>query len=269
MTINYFPPQGASVSAPVYVVPNNEISTVSADWLSQVGRGKVAGTTAFNLFALGPAQSTTIRTIWELGGSTEYVFPAAAVTMTLVSSSPIDGGVAQVFVSGLDSSYNQITEIVTLNGVVGVATTNQFLRVNVLVMLRPAAGQTANVGNISCTNGGITYGYITATYGKSQGGYYTVPNGYTLLLYQIDLFAGSASGAEYITLDVKTTNNVGSNPVTLTLLQSTFQLSYAVTRVIPIAQPQKTDLRWRASVRSGTHPVTLLAIGCLMDNTQP
>ena len=96
-----------------------------------------------------------------------------------------------------------------------------------------------------------------------------MPNGYTLLLYQIDLFAGSASGAEYITLDVKTTNNVGSNPVTLTLLQSTFQLSYAVTRVIPIAQPQKTDLRWRASVRSGTHPVTLLAIGCLMDNTQP
>jgi hypothetical protein len=269
MSITSFPQLGSSATNPSYVVPNYEISTVSADWVTQVGRGKVNGTTVTNIFANCPNSGTTIRTIWELGNTTEYVFPSSAVTMTVVSSSATDTGTAQVIISGLDASYNSISETITLNGTTGVTTTNQYLRINGVVMFHPASGQTANVGNISVTNGGTTYGYILAGVGKSQGGYYTVPNGYTLFLYQIDSFNGSANGNGYVNLDVKTTNNAITNPVTLTLLQTTYQLSYIVSRVIPIAQTQKTDIRWRASVNSGSHSVTLLAIGFLMDNTQP
>jgi hypothetical protein len=134
-------------------------------------------------------------------------------------------------------------------------------------MLNPASGQTSNVGNITVANGGTTYGYITASYGKSQAAVYTVPNGYNLYLYQIDSFNGSANGNGYTTLDVKVTNNALTNPITYTLLQTNYQLSYLVSRTVPIVQSQKTDLRWRASVNSGTHAVTLLAIGILMDNT--
>lgn len=267
MSIEYFPPLGSSSTTPSYVVPNYEISTVSADWATQVGRGKVTGASVFNLFSFAPAQSTTQRTIWELGGTTEYVFPASALTMTVVSSSATDTGNAQVTITGLDSSYNVITDTLTLNGVTPVSTTKTFLRINSVVMSRPATGQTSNVGNITVANGGVTYGYITAAYGKSQAAVYTVPNGYNLYLYQIDSFNGSANGNGYITLDVKVTNNALTNPVTYTLLQTNYQLFYGVTRTVPIVQSQKTDLRWRASVNSGTHAVTLLAIGILMDNT--
>jgi hypothetical protein len=266
MTITYFP-AGSSSTNPTYVVPNYEFSTVSADWATQIARGKVAGTTLTNIFAVCPNQSTTQRTIWELGGTTEYVFPASALTMTVTSSSTGDVGTAQVLINGLDASYNPISETVTLNGTTGVTTVNQYFRINGAIMVRPASGQTANAGNISITNGGVTYGYISTGFGKSQGAYYTVPNGFTLYLYEIDSFSGSSSGSNYVSLDVKTTNNAVSNPVTLTLLQSTYQLTYAVTRVIPIPQTQKTDIRWRASVNTGTHSVTLLAIGFLMDNT--
>jgi hypothetical protein len=257
-----------TVNNPSYVITNNE-NTYAADWGTQVGRGKVAGTTVFNLFSNAPAQSTTIRTIWELGGTTEYVFPTSAVTMTVVSSSATDTGTAQVVVSGLDSNYDQISETITLNGTTPVSTTKQYLRINGVVMIHPAAGQVHNVGNITVANGGITYGYITANFGKSQGAYYTVPRGYTLFLYQIDAFSGDANGNGYVNLDVRVKNNAITNPTTYTLLQTTFQLAYAVTRTIPIAQTEKTDLLWRASSNSGTHSITLLAIGFLMDNTQP
>jgi hypothetical protein len=254
---------------PTYVIPNFETSTVSADWATQVGRGKVNGTTVFNLFSNSPGQSTALRTIWELGGTTEYVFPASAVTMTVVSSSATDTGVAQVLITGLDANYDVITDLLTLNGATPVSTTKAFLRINGVIMTSPAAGQTANVGNITVANGGTTYGYITATFGKSQAAVYTVPRGYTLFLYQIDSFSGDANGNDYITLDVKVTNNANANPVTFTLLQTTYQQSYAVTRVIPISQTEKTDVRWRANTSTGTHKVALLAIGFLMDNTQP
>lgn len=258
MSISYFPPIAGSTS-----------SSSSAPWDVQVARGKVAGTTSFNLFSNAPTQSTTTRTIWELGGSTEYAFPASAVTMTVVSSSATDTGVATVLVSGLDSNYDQISETITLTGTTPVSTTKQYLRINGVLMTRPAAGQVYNVGNITVANGGVTYGYITAAFGKSQGAYYTVPNGYTLYLYQIDSFSGDSNGNGYINLDVRVKNNAASNPVIYTLLQTTYQLSYLVNRTIPIAQTQKTDLLWRASTNSGTHSVTLLAIGFLMDNTQP
>ena len=258
MSISYFPPIAGSTS-----------SSSSDPWDTQVGRGKVAGTTVFNLFSYAPAQSTTIRTIWELGGTTEYAFPASALTMTVVSSSATHTGVATVLISGLDSNYDQISETITLTGTTPVSTTKQYLRINGVLMTRPAAGQTSNVGNITVANGGVTYGYITATFGKSQSAVYTVPNGYTLYLYQIDSFNGSANGNGYTTLDVKVTNNAQTNPVTFTLLQTNYQLTYGITRTIPIAQTQKTDVRWRASVNSGTHAVTLLAIGFLMDNNQP
>jgi hypothetical protein len=269
MSIQYFPPLGSSSTSPTYVVPNYEISTVSADWATQVGRGKVNGTTVFNLFSNAPNQSTTTRTIWELGGSTEYVFPTSAVTMTVVSSSATDTGTAQVLITGLDSNYDVISETITLTGTTPVSTTKQYLRINGVIMLHPASGQVHNVGNITVANGGVTYGYILANLGKSQGAYYTVPRGYTLFLYQIDAFSGDANGNGYVNLDVRVKNNAITNPVTFTLLQTTFQLQYAVTRVIPIAQTEKTDLLWRASTNSGTHSVTLLAIGFLMDNTQP
>jgi len=278
MSIEQFPPLGSTTgnptnvnitNNPLYVVPNFETSTVSADWVTQVGRGKVTGTTVFNLFSNAPAQSTAIRTIWELGGTTEYVFPTTAVTMTVVSSSATDTGTAQVLITGLDANYDVITDLITLNGATPVNTTKQFLRINGVVMVHPAAGQVHNVGNITVANGGVTYGYILANLGKSQGAYYTVPKGYTLFLYQIDAFNGSSNGNGYVSLDVRVKNNAITNPVTFTLLQTTFQLQYAVTRVVPIAQTEKTDLLWRASVNSGTHGVTLLAIGFLMDNTQP
>lgn len=269
MAITSFPQQGNSASNPSYVAPNYETSTVSADWATQVGRGKVNGTTVFNLFSNAPVQGTTIRTIWELGGSTEYVFPTSAVTMTVVSSSAIDTGTAQVVISGLDSNYDQISETITLNGTTPVSTTKQYLRINGVTMLHPATGQVHNEGNITVANGGITYGYISASLGKSQGAYYTVPNGYTLYLYQIDSFSGDSNGTGYVNLDVRIKNNTITNPVTYTLLQTTYQLSYSVSRVIPIAQTQKTDLLWRASTNSGKNSITLFAIGFLMDNTQP
>jgi len=249
------------------VAAQNTESTTSADWSMQVARGLVTGASQVNIFAFSDSVKTTLYTLWELTGTTQYAFPASAVTMTFASTSASDNTRATILISGLNSTWDAITETVTLNGTSNVTTTNQFLRINSMIMTSTGTGQTTNVGTITAKNGGITYAQMNAGVGRSQAAVYSVPNGYTMYITSINAFNGDAAPGNAINYQVKTTNNAQTNPVTLTVLQTAWDQKYQVVRNNPFPYTQKTDIQWQYSTASGTHSVGLILQGILISNT--
>lgn len=245
---------------------NNE-STTSADFLTQVARGKVDGASQVNIFAYSEQVKITYYTLWELTGTTQYAFPASAVVMTLASTSASDNTQATVLISGLDAAWALQTETVTLNGTTNVTTAKSFLRINSMVLTSPGTGQASNVGVITAKNGGVTYAQINAGIGRNQAALYSVPNGYTLYLYSINAFNGDASAGNFLNYQVKSTNNALTNPVTLTILQTSWDTQYQVIRQNPFPYTQKTDVQWQFSTNAGTHHCGLILQAVLISNT--
>jgi hypothetical protein len=261
-------------SFPNYQILNNSYST-SAPWNMQVARGLVSGCTSINVFAASDNVGTTasmggLQILWELTGTTAYVFPSSAAKMNLVSTSATDNTTASVLISGLDTNWNLISETLALNGTTAVQTVNSYLRVNSMSMVTPATGQTSNVGTVTLKNlaNTVTYARMTIGYGRTAMSIYSVPSGYTLYVGNINIFSGDASGnSSYVNYQAKTTNNNVSPANTITALNTTFGGAYQVPRSNPFPYTQKSDVQWQFSVNTGTHSVGLVLEGILISNT--
>jgi hypothetical protein len=145
----------------------NEVSNIP--YYLAVAQGLVPNNSQVNIFAFSDNVKTgTPVTLWELTGTTAYAFPTSAVQMTLVSTSASDDTRATILINGLDSSWNQISETIALNGTSNVTTVNSYLRINNMIMTSTGTGQTTNVGTITAKNGGITYSIISIGVGRSQ-----------------------------------------------------------------------------------------------------
>ncbi|MCK5342167.1 MAG: hypothetical protein KAR20_02120, partial [Candidatus Heimdallarchaeota archaeon] len=96
-----------------------------------IAKERVSNATLIHGFFDSTDLTTTEKTVWS--GPGIYVYPTAAIQMT-VSSSDVDdtaagAGMRKVLIGGLDADYNQISEIVTLNGQTPVTTVNSYFRV--------------------------------------------------------------------------------------------------------------------------------------------
>lgn len=136
--------------------------------------------------------------VWPYGGS--YAFPPAASIMTISSTSvndtSIGTGARLVLVGGLDAQYNEVQEIVQLNGQTPVSTIFEYLRCHTIIVLTAGAlGQ--NDGGIFMGTGTVTagvpanrYEYAAPGDNISQSLHYTVPAGWTATAVDV---AGSSS----------------------------------------------------------------------------
>lgn len=136
-----------------------------------------------NVHKFGAVETTaaTYDTVWTKGGA--YVFPSSASVVTVASSSGTDSdtantGAETITIQGLDGSYNEVEETLSLNGSTNVTGNQQFLRVHRAFI----ASGTTNVGNIDIKHGSTVICYISAGMGQTQVAYYTVPAGKTAYL---------------------------------------------------------------------------------------
>jgi len=229
----------------------------------QVARGQVPYHSAINIFGYQSAVGTTFIPIWE--NTTAYpAYPSSAAIQYLWSSSSSDT-TNTILVQGLDGSYNQISETVTLNGTTHVATTNSYLRINNLFV----TSATAPVGIVnigpSATLTTTQYAEIQVGAGKSQMAVYTVPNGYTFYLTRAEATSNQVGNisSSYCTYRVQSISSTG---VTQTVLQTPFTNSFIALRVIPFAYAQKTDLQFQANTPSSTAAVGIQIEGYLVQN---
>ena len=255
MTITVYPPTAGTTS-----------SVSNAPWYMQVSRGLVPGCTLVNVFGYNLAATTTPCLIWELANvPTQYVYPTAAVALSIVSSSASDTSAKSILISGLDSSYNQISETKTLNGTSAVTTVNSYLRVNSIIMTNAS-----NTGDITVTSSSPSAGNVVAKIlagvGRNQAALYSVPVGYTFYGTRYTGFSSEAGGdTTYSVWLAKTSNAVTGQ--SFTIAQSPFANSYLIQRVAPFVHAAQTDIQWQSYTGSGTHPLAINVEGILISNT--
>jgi len=221
--------------------------------LFDIAQGKMYDSAAVNIFGFNREIGTAFETIWNDGGT--YVYPSSALAMTIVSSSASD--TMQVLVVGLDASYNEARQTVTLNGTGSVAIPTALFRINSAIILSGS-----NVGNITIASGGVTYGYIEATLGTTQACIYTVPAGYDLYLFRITANSATTNGQKYLFIRNVTR---ASNGRTLRVSEATFAMSQVnYDRQVPFKIEEKTDFQFEAKSSSSTNEVAIFVEAVLV-----
>lgn len=224
----------------------------------QVARGQVQGHSTLNIYGYQPSVGTTSYPVWE--NVSAYTYPVSAITMYLSGTA---GDTAKITVAGLDYAYNPISEIVTLNGATPVATVNQYLRVNSMVVFAGSATNPAGTVYLKDSGGTITYAQINAGIGRTQMGIYTVPAGYTYYLQRVAIYT-SLNGNDFVTYQNKTISSAG---VVLVTQQAPFAISYDALRIMPRPILEKTDIQLMCKVNSGTGAVAVAQEGYLIKNS--
>ena len=231
----------------------------------QVSRGQIPYHAPANIFAYGttPATANAFRTVWENMATTDYVFPASASTMTLVSTVVTD--TATITITGLDASYNLLTETLALNGTTGVTTVNSYFRINNIAV---SVGSATNPsGVITLAVGGTVYAQIntatvagvTTSIGTSQMGVYTVPNGYTFYGWRYGAYSSfNGNSANYTTYRAITNTSSGVQKV---IVQTPFNTTYEVQRHHPFGYVAGTDLRFQIASSAASAAVVSVNIG--------
>ena len=175
-------------------------SSAEIDFYLAVAKGDFTGYSNVSKFGINSTVgSGGFESIWE--GSNAYPWPTAAATLSVVSASANDAsggtGARTVEIQGLDSSWNLLTETITMNGLTPVVTTGSFLRV-FRARVVTAGSLKSNAAQITISSGGTTLAYITYdTIGMGQTlmAVYTIPNGKTG--YIINLNVSSSKDSEH------------------------------------------------------------------------
>jgi len=239
--------------------PSISLNDTTEPFELQVARGQIERHSVVNIFGFNTAVGTSFVTPWEVAA--DYVVPASASTMTMVSTSASDTAVS-VLIQGLDSDYNQIQEVLVTNGTTGVTTTKSYLRINKMIQVMGIA-----VGNITLSVGATVYGQITAGVGTSQMAQYTVPNNCSFYLHRISGWSATATGAsKYLTFRNHTEQD-GGNVTVFDVAQATFTNTFEVIRQLPFKYEQRTTIKLQAKSSSGSNEVSLAAEGILIFNT--
>ena len=225
---------------PIYVTGN--VSTIGGSaqgklWTMQVAQGLIAGHTIEQVTGYNPTTSAG-DAVWS--GGTAYPWSSLVTAQTLYLKSSTNNATDRsmpILIDGLDSNYNNQTEVVILNASdsrTAVASTKQFLRIHSIM----CNGTDTNVGDIITTvtsGSGTVVSKLSAGRGRTQAGVYTVPAGYTGYLFKGDAsstaatvvnFMGRYFGKAFMVLHVAIVDN------------STYIYDFP----FPMTLPEKTDM---------------------------
>jgi hypothetical protein len=225
----------------------------------QVSRGQIPYHQVVNIYGYQINVATTYIPIWE--NNTTYNYPASAIPMLMTGTG---SDTAKVQINGLDINYNSISEIVTLNGSTGVATTNNYFRVNSLVVVsgNPAANVTLTSSDGNTSN---TYAKIVTGVGKSQNSWYTVPANSSFYLTRVQIFSSgpAVSVTTYNSYQVLTISSTGVQQI---LTRRPFTGNFEIRRVAPTFYAPGTDIQWQANTNTGNSTIGLSIEGYLIKN---
>ncbi len=222
----------------------------------QVARGQIPGHYGLFKFGNNTTVGNSLETIWAEGGLYSYL---TAATVLKVSSSSTDDtsagtGARTVQLYGLDGDYNEINELVTLNGQTVVNTTQSFLRINRMVV-RSAGSGGANAGIIYAGTGTVTTGVPANVYASVNGvtgsnqslmALWTVPAGYTAYILQYDISNGTTSNTPAVCKLILAVRPYGEVFQSKDVKSLTTGMHVEETFSIPQKVTEKSDIEVRA-----------------------
>ena len=222
-----------------------------------VSRGLVRGCSVRNIFGYNAEIGTEFIAAWE--ETTQYVYPTANTTMGIKSSNTADNPI--VFVNGLDSDYNIITESITLNGTANTVLSTQFFRVNDLVITQGNAN-----GAIELVDDSNIYAKIRAGEGRNQASIFTVPANHSFHLNRIDAFCASAS-LNNRTLAFRNFVQNNGTGTSFRVAETEFLEQMHINRKYPFRYGEKNDIQFQLKGSSGTQFIGVFGEGVLIDES--
>lgn len=210
------------------------------------------GLSHIHKFGAVPAMSQNqTGTIWDVN-DTNYPWAsfASAGTLSVPAVNASDNG-KTIRIIGLNASYDEIQEDVTVSSSEATATTNSFIRVFRAFVTN---GSATNVANINVQKGGTTVLRITAGKGQTLMAIYTVPAGYSAYILKGAATCqdgADATGDMFVRYFGESAFRVGHS----------FEVcgdggEYMYDFGIPLRIPEKSDIDIRASVRSNNARLT-------------
>ncbi len=172
----------------------------ASPYLYDIAEGIVPDHLAIRKFGFNSAVGATEETIWEQ--SSLYTYLAGAATLTISSDdndddgAPVGNGARTVQIYGLDTNYDEINEVVTLDGQNPVNTGTQYLRIYRMIV-RSVGTTGSNEGTVYTGTGLVVGGvpanvYASMTPGMNQTlmAIFTIPRDHTG--YLVDIYSSSA-----------------------------------------------------------------------------
>lgn len=232
------------------------------DYPLMAGAGRIAGQSSVTAFGYSSNTGAVSNVnLWQ-----PQVVWAPAITPVGIeysSTSASDGvagtGARKILVIGVGPAFVQQIETVTMNGTTVVASIYTWIAINTMVVFDNATtgfgSALGNVGDISAkvTGAGALHGFITAGFGVSQHGRYTVPAGFTWLINNF-FFLGNKSGGPVATygLNAITVTSTGLKIYGLPLtMQNGATLPIALPNT-PVPLAEKNTLMFQISAVSTT-----------------
>jgi hypothetical protein len=212
--------------------------------------GLIDGIQTITKFGVNPSVgNVSFDTIWD--GAGVYQWPESAQILSFVSDNaedyPAGDGASVVRIEGLDSNYSPINEDVTMNGLSPVNTIKEYLRINNMCIL-PTFLNNTPVPNVQDAMGTITASYSGNTYAQIVNGnnctlssIFTVPAGFTALL-----FYGAAGTGKAKEAHVQYLTRLYSGVFQIAYDIFTFQSDIERPFEVPQCVAEKTDLQVKA-----------------------
>ena len=220
----------------------NSVTLTSAPWYLQVARGLVTGTSWVQRSAYNPSIGNgETESIWVEGGIYPFTtWEDTAQKLYVISTSASDTG-QTIYIEGLDTNYNRITETVTTNGTTAVVTTQDFLRIHTATI---TSHNTPNVGEITfrlVDGTGTVVAHIGAGFGITKLSQYTVPAGYTGYVMYGDATTfrtGSGNIGSLVKMLVRPFNGTFVTAFIAEVVNGYYRNDFTVPMVIP----EKSDI---------------------------
>lgn len=185
-------------------------------FIYQIQRGAVQGYTYMQMHMYSSELSGTYySTVWSANTPSLYRFLSASQTLQISSTDVNDTaagtGGRTVFISGLNSNYDVVTEVITLNGKTPVTTVNSYFRINSM-KVQDTGSDLRNRGDIFLGSGVVDangnnsnpQSYITPGGMLAVVGIFTVPRGYAFIMFDFQM---SASAIKEPTSRIRTRPN--------------------------------------------------------------
>jgi hypothetical protein len=214
------------------------------DFTVQAARGQIQGHRVVTFSGYNADIDTTWVPIWADGSIS---FPTVATVMKISSSSAADvntsgTGAWTVLLSGLNAEYNEISEVIALNGQTAVNTVNLYLRINGFTVITAGTGLTA-AGNIYAGNGVVTagvpatvYDFIPVGWNARQTAVYTIPAGYTAYVSYSRLTFAQVSGTNAVWGRVTITNSNNIKTATVSAVANNGIIEFQPKYPIPVVE---------------------------------
>jgi len=240
------------------------------DFYLEVVRGNVTGFAAREVVGVNSAVGET-EDIWNAAGTVATITQVSTAALLYVSStSALDDTAHKVTITGLDSNYDEISEVVTMNGQTAVATSQAFLRVNSVTIDVVPAGVVyvyytcAVVAGVPQTASKVQSRIEIATY-QAYNAIYTVPRNKILYLTSLRYASTGSTTTNDVVVSIIRKVYGGSNETVKVIKYTDLGSTNYTDEQIhltdqPIKFAAKSEFRMQAGLAGGTAlNITVLA----------